>query len=74
MTDKQLAWRMVKESKDLEEKKLLISVFKNSKNKLNKARKKLKRKHKEQVIGEIEGLQKSHAGVFWRKLKELTGS
>ena len=29
---------------------------------------------KEQVIGEIEGLQKTHPGIFWRKLKELSGS
>ena len=74
MIDKQWALKMVKRTKYIEEKKLLIRVFKNSKNKLNKARKKLKRMHKEQVIGEIEGLQKSHPGIFWRKLKELSGS
>ena len=74
LVQKRLAWNRFKECTDVEDKKLLGCVFRNCRNRLKKARKALKLQHKKQVIQEIEGLQNMFPGVFWRKLKELSGS
>ena len=74
LVEKRLAWKRVKECMDVDDKKLLVHVFMNCRNRVKKARKSIKMQHKKQVIREIEGLQNMFPGVFWRKLKELSGS
>merc|ERR1711994_547528 len=56
-----------------EYKKILRKRYNNCKNVLNKARKKLRRIHKREVVREIEKLSTRYPGEYWRLLKQLTG-
>merc|ERR1711994_1223892 len=56
-----------------EYKKILRKRYNNCKNVLNKARKKLRRMHKREVVREIEKLSTRYPGEYWRLLKQLTG-
>merc|ERR1712087_15540 len=57
---------------DEEYKKILRKRY-NCKNVLNKARKRLRRKHKREVVREIEKLSTRYPGEYWRLLKQLSG-
>merc|ERR1711953_1631807 len=67
------AWNQLKECEDEEYKKILRKRYNNCKNVLNKARKKLRRIHKREVVREIEKLSTRYPGEFWRLLKQLSG-
>ena len=70
---KTIAWKHVKECRDEEYRKVLRRIYNNCKNVLNKARKKLRIKHKREVIREIECLAMEYPGEFWRLLKQVAG-
>merc|ERR1712025_251233 len=70
---KALAWRQLKACKKEEDRFVLSRVFKNCKNVLNKARRKLRVEFKRRKIQEIERLRFTKAGEYWKKLKELAG-
>ena len=55
------------------EKKILRKRYNNCKNVLNKARKRLRRKHKREVVREIEKLSTRCPGEDRRLLKQLSG-
>merc|ERR1712141_464894 len=67
------AWKQLKECKDEKYKKILRKRYNNCKNVLNKARKRLRRKHKRAVVREIEKLSTRYPGEYWRLLKQLSG-
>merc|ERR1712228_997879 len=67
------AWNQLKKCEDEEYKKILRKRYNNCKNVLNKARKKLRRIHKREVVREIEKLSTRYPGEYWRLLKQLTG-
>merc|ERR1712228_694357 len=66
------AWNQLKKCEDEEYKKILRKRYNNCKNVLNKARKKLRRIHKREVVREIEKLSTRYPGEYWRLLKQLT--
>ena len=59
---KSVAWREVRECNNEEEKRILMRVYKNCKNILNKSRKNLREEHKKKVIKEIESFRKNFPG------------
>merc|ERR1711994_840003 len=67
------AWNQLKKCEDEEYKKILRKRYNNCKNMLNKARKKLRRIHKREVVREIEKLSTRYPVKYWRLLKQLTG-
>merc|ERR1712228_912358 len=67
------AWKQLKECKDEEYKRILRKRYNNCKNVRNKARKRLRRKHKREVVREREKLSTRYPEEYWRLLKQLTG-
>merc|ERR1711997_807704 len=67
------AWNQLKKCEDEEYKKILRKRYNNCKNVLNKARKRLRRKHKREVVREIEKLGTRYPGEYWKLLKQLSG-
>merc|ERR1712083_1263695 len=67
------AWNQLKKCEDEEYKKILRKRYNNCKNVLNKARKRLRRKHKREVVREIKKLSTRYPGEYWRLLKQLSG-
>ena len=71
--NKKKAWKDLRDCKHEEEGKVYRRVFKNKKNILNKARKKLREEHKREMMKEIESLRTTYPGVFWKQLKAAAG-
>ena len=67
------AWSDLRKCRNEEEEKMYRRVYKNCKNVLNKARRRLRENHKREVIKEIESLGSSYPGVYWKLLKRLAG-
>ena len=72
LKEKFVAWERWKMSEEGEEKQIARKIFNNCKNRVNKARKRLRENHKRNIVKEIENLKSSQPGIYWRKLKELS--